>query len=90
MASLEVRIAAIEVLFSENYDAAPPLPRPLKSQYELQYITGKGLLVESLSVAPLTAEEEAQLADMGLSDVRSQDDDPMVVKYTKRLMIRPC
>ena len=87
MASLEVRIAAIEVLFSETYDAAPPLPRPLKSQYELQYITGKGLLVESLSVAPLTAEEEAQLADMGLSDVRSQDDDPMVVKYTKRLMI---
>jgi hypothetical protein len=87
MASLEVRIAAIDVLFSETYDAAPPLPRPLRSQHELKYITGKGLLAESLSVAPLTTAEEGKVVSMGLGDVRSQDDDPKVVKYTKRLMI---
>ena len=80
---LQVQIATIDVLFSETYDSAPPLPRPLRSKHDLQYITAQGLLAESLSVAPLTKLEESRVDDMGLGNVRSFDDDPKVVKYTK-------
>jgi len=63
------------------------LPRPLKSQYELKAITGPGLLLESISVAPLNAEEEALLVEKGLENVRAYDEDDHYTRITKRLCI---
>ena len=45
-------------MFSEVFNTAPPLPRPLVSRHRLRFITGAGLLQESLSVAPMNKEEE--------------------------------
>ena len=69
------------------FDAAPPLPRPLKSKHDLKAITGKGLLLESLSVAPLNAKEEATLVQNGLENVRAYENDDELTRITKRLSI---
>jgi hypothetical protein len=56
-------------MFSEAYDAAPPLPRPLKTKHTLNYINADGLLLESLSVAPLNEAEEETLREKKLDKV---------------------
>ena len=51
---LDLAAAEINIRFSEAYDQAPPLPRPLKSRrFEFSYITSDGLFRESTMVAPL-------------------------------------
>ena len=79
MAPLEVKYHGIDAQFNETYDSAPPLPHPLKSEHALKHITGQGLLNESLSVAPLTKEEEDRVVEIGLGEVRATD-------YRRRLL----
>ena len=55
MVSPEVRSAEIDVKYSEVYDTAPPLPRPLKTTLTLSAVTKEGLLEEAMSIAPLDA-----------------------------------
>ena len=59
MSSIVVQSAELTVSFSEAYNAAPPLPRPLVSRFDLKFITSAGMLDEATSIAPLDAEEEA-------------------------------
>ena len=98
---IRVRTAEINVAFSEAYDSAPVLPRPIQShsKFPVKYITGKvlphrplkftararayfthlgscpphnppqGMLLESMSVAPLDDEERQELVDRGLDKV---------------------
>jgi len=53
----------------------------------LKAITGQGLLLESLSVAPLNAEEEATLVEKKLNMVRAFENDDELTRITKRLCI---
>ena len=85
MAPLEVKYHGIDAQFNETYDSAPPLPHPLKSEHALKYITGQWLLNESLSVAPLTKEEDDRVVEIGLGEVRATDD-PSVVRYLSTRM----
>ena len=66
---IPVRAAEINIMFSEAFDAAPPLPRPLKSKHAIRFINGAGLLIESISVAPLNEKEEAFLREKKLDKV---------------------
>ena len=63
----------------------PSLPSPLSSKkYRLFYITGEGLLLESKAVAPLTAEDEAEIDNLNLGHVRSAGGDGNMARITKR------
>lgn len=78
---------AILVQFSEVYDAAPSLPRPLRSQYILQYITLSGLRQGARIVAPLTEQEQSLLKTTGLNTIVSLQSDSPATKHCKCLMI---
>ena len=68
MTAIEVQAAEINVLFAEVYDAAPALPRPLKSRHELQFITSQGQLSEAASIAPLDGEGSPPHPDVAVLD----------------------
>jgi len=74
-------------MFSEAYDLMPALPRPLKSKHKLVYITANGLMLESLSVAPLTRTEEKRLEELKLDHIRAVEGDSEELRTLKRLAI---
>jgi hypothetical protein len=88
-AMVAIRCAEINIQYSEVYNAAPLLPRPLKSQHlgELKHITGKGLKDESVAIAPLNADECRLLHEEKMDNVRSYPHDDEITRYSKRLLV---
>jgi hypothetical protein len=70
-------------MFSEAYDAMPALPRPLVSRHDLVYITANGLLLESLSVAPINKGEEKTVAALKQFHVRAYEEDDDMLRVSK-------
>eukprot|EP00929_Paragymnodinium_shiwhaense_P100992 TRINITY_DN6371_c0_g2_i1.p1 TRINITY_DN6371_c0_g2~~TRINITY_DN6371_c0_g2_i1.p1 ORF type:complete len:565 (+),score=118.85 TRINITY_DN6371_c0_g2_i1:138-1697(+) len=80
----EVTSAEIDVLYAEVYDAAPPLPRPLKTKIAVEAITKEGLLEEAMAIAPLNPEEHATLKALESEEVRSLANDGSITRHVKR------
>ena len=52
--------AEVSTKFSQAYDAAPPPPRPVKSNFYLMLIAAGGMQQDATSIAPLNEGEDAQ------------------------------
>ena len=78
--------AEAAVRFSEYFDTAPPLPRPLKSRYPLKFITAGGMQAETSSVAPLT-QPELDAALRANPDYVVDDNDDEITRYVRRNLI---